>query len=212
MYSEFSLESHNLALIRGERLLFKQCDFEITNGQVIQIRGPNGAGKTSLLRVLCGILEPDEGDVVWQSEPLRHVRESFYSQLMYLGHQIGIKQHLSVLENLKFYSALRNATAMMSFQSAIEAVGLHGFDNELAAHLSQGQKRRVSLARLLIEPAALWVLDEPFVALDVEGQAWLASLIEAHLKNSGSVIFTSHQTVDLNVKVDILEVGAANFD
>ncbi|WP_144394909.1 cytochrome c biogenesis heme-transporting ATPase CcmA [Pleionea sediminis] len=210
MYQDFSIESEQLALIRGERLLFKQCSFSMKNGQVLQIRGPNGAGKTSLLRVLCGIMEPDQGDVLWCGKSLRKMRESFGANVLYLGHQIGVKRNMTVRENLLFYSNLRQAKPLTTIEEAIQAVGLTGYEDELAAHLSQGQTRRVSLARLLTEPSALWILDEPFVALDVEGQGWLAHLFEQHLAKRGSVIFTSHQSIDLNVKVNTLEVSGGS--
>ncbi len=212
MYSDFSLQCDNLALIRGERLLFKQLSLSLSNGQAIQIRGANGSGKTSFLRVICGILEADQGTVEWRNELLVDNRDDFYANLVYLGHQLGVKQRLTVAENLLFYTSLRKATLcsqsapLIPFEDAIEKVGLKGFANEFAAHLSQGQTRRVSLARLLLEPAAVWILDEPFVALDVAGQQWLSQEIEHHVTQGGSVIFTSHQPVTLNVPVTTVDI------
>ncbi len=205
---QFKLTADQLALIRGERLFFKHCSFTLGNGEVLQIRGPNGAGKTSLLRVICGILEQDSGELLWNDASLRTSRPDFYNNTIYLGHSLGIKERLTVLENLKFYGALRQSAPFISYEEAIAQVGLTGYENELAGFLSQGQKRRVSLARLLLEPAALWVLDEPFVALDVNGQAWLARLIEEHINHGGSVIFTSHQPVSFEKEVQILDLGA----
>lgn len=220
MFSEFSLDGKNLALIRGERLLFKGCSFSVSNGQVLQIQGPNGAGKTSLLRVICGLLESDSGELVWSLKQNISDFSSFYQNLIYLGHQLGIKPQLTVSENIAFYHALRQVSDDRAssqyrrnlFQQAIEQVGLSGFENELAAHLSQGQKRRVSLARLMIEKASVWILDEPFVALDAQGQDWLSRLIEQHTENGGAVIFTSHQPVALTTPVKTLQIEAVAHD
>ncbi|PWK49973.1 cytochrome c biogenesis heme-transporting ATPase CcmA [Pleionea mediterranea] len=220
MFSEFSLDGKNLALIRGERLLFKGCCFSVSNGQVLQIQGPNGAGKTSLLRVICGLLESDSGELVWSLEKKIADFASFYQKLIYLGHQLGIKPQLTVSENIAFYYALRDASdnntpkqqSNSLFQQAIQRVGLSGYEDELAAHLSQGQKRRVSLARLMTEKASIWILDEPFVALDTQGQAWLSRLIEQHTENGGAVIFTSHQPVALTTPVKTLQIEAVEHD
>jgi heme exporter protein A len=206
-YSPFNLRASQLALIRGERLLFKRCQFSVGNGDALQIRGANGAGKTSLLRVLCGVLEPDTGELYWNNSPITEVRADFYRNSIYLGHNPGIKERLTVLENLQFYSNLRKTQPSLSFEQAIRQVGLTGFENEYAAYLSQGQKRRVGLARLLLEPVALWILDEPLVALDVDAQDWLASLIDQHLDEGGGVIFTSHQPLNLRHSPQELMLG-----
>lgn len=207
-YSQFKLTADQLALIRGERLLFKQCSFTLENGEVLQIRGPNGAGKTSLLRVVCGVLEQDSGDIYWNDCSLHQSRSQFYESSIYIGHSLGIKERLTVLENLTFYGQLRSQPPRIPYSEAIAQVGLAGFEDEYAGYLSQGQKRRVSLARLLLEPAALWILDEPFVALDTEGQAWLADLIDEQVNSGGGVIFTSHQPVNLRAEPAILDLGA----
>lgn len=207
-YPQFKLTAVQLALIRGERLLFKQCSFALGNGEVLQIRGPNGAGKTSLLRVICGVLEQDSGELFWNDNSLLQSRSQFYKNSIYIGHSLGIKERLTVLENLKFYGQLRSQPARIPYGEAIAQVGLAGFEDEYAGYLSQGQKRRVSLARLLLESAALWVLDEPFVALDTDGQAWLAGLIDEQVSSGGGVIFTSHQPVNLRAQPNILDLGA----
>jgi heme exporter protein A len=206
-HSQFKLRSSQLALIRGERLLFKQCSFTLGNGESLQIRGANGAGKTSLLRVICGILEQDSGEIFWNECPLTQVRVDFHRNSLYLGHSLGIKERLTVLENLQFYSQLRQTEPVLPFEEAIKEVGLTGYAHEFAGFLSQGQKRRVGLARLLLEPVALWILDEPFVALDVNAQQWLANLIDRHVDSGGSVIFTSHQPVDLKNTPQQVDLG-----
>ena len=208
MYLEFTLKCDNLALIRGERLLFKQAGFELTNRQVLHIQGANGTGKTSLLRVLCGIIEADEGELHWQQQPIEQTRQDFYLNTIYLGHQLGVKKAMTVEENLAFYQAMRPQSLSVSISDAIAQVGLAGFEQQWVANLSQGQKRRVSLARLLLESAPLWILDEPFVALDVKGQSWLAQHFEAHRERGGSIIFTSHQPVELACDVQKLVIGA----
>ncbi|NVJ50801.1 MAG: cytochrome c biogenesis heme-transporting ATPase CcmA [Gammaproteobacteria bacterium] len=204
MYSRFTITAQDLALIRGDRLLFKHCNFTVSSGQVLYIKGANGAGKTSLLNTLTGFIEPDNG--AFSVSPENHFHTWLTRNTLYLGHHTGIKSALTVTENLAFYAHLRGVTKP-DFTSAIAAVGLAGFDEQLAAHLSQGQKRRIALARLLIEPVALWILDEPLVALDVDGQAWLCGLIEQQVNNGGAVIVTSHQPLTLNCTVSELELA-----
>jgi len=206
MYPSFSLTGQNLALIRGDRLLFKDCNFQVKSGQVLHLKGPNGAGKTSLLNLICGLIEPDQGQVTGEFEDVDSLSSWLSLKTLYLGHQLGIKSTLSVYENLAFYAALRGCDRQQIPQ-AISAVGLQGYETQLAAHLSQGQRRRICLARLLIENVPLWILDEPFVALDVKGQAWLAGLIEQQVERNGAVIFTSHQPVSLSIPTLELSVG-----
>ncbi|NVJ62329.1 MAG: cytochrome c biogenesis heme-transporting ATPase CcmA [Gammaproteobacteria bacterium] len=204
MKSSFSLIGEQLALFRGDRLLFKQCNFDLSNGETLQIKGENGAGKTSLLRMICGFLDPDEGKLNFNQTSLLKDRSEFYQQTLYLGHQLGIKSNLTVAENLAFYIEINGASQRCDISEAVDKVGLAGFENQLVAHLSQGQKRRVTLARLLLEEAVLWILDEPFVALDVKGQHWLQNTLGEHAKAGGGIILTSHQAIELEVPIKSL--------
>ncbi|HGB5536816.1 TPA: cytochrome c biogenesis heme-transporting ATPase CcmA, partial [Salmonella enterica subsp. diarizonae serovar 61:r:-] len=149
----------------------------------------NGAGKTTLLRLLTGLARPDGGEVYWQGKPLRHVRDSFHQSLLWLGHQPGIKTRLTARENLHFFHPGDGAR----LPEALAQAGLAGFEDVPVAQLSAGQQRRVALARLWLTRAALWVLDEPFTAIDVNGVARLTRRMAEHTAQGGTVILTTHQ-------------------
>ncbi|EBX9004062.1 cytochrome c biogenesis heme-transporting ATPase CcmA, partial [Salmonella enterica subsp. enterica serovar Hvittingfoss] len=151
--------------------------------------GGNGAGKTTLLRLLTGLARPDGGEVYWQGEPLRRVRDSFHRSLLWIGHQPGIKTRLTARENLHFFHPGDGAR----LPEALAQAGLAGFEDVPVAQLSAGQQRRVALARLWLTRAALWVLDEPFTAIDVNGVARLTRRMAAHTAQGGMVILTTHQ-------------------
>lgn len=178
---------------RADRMLFSDVSLDVFPQDIVQIEGPNGAGKTSLLRIVCGLLRPVAGSVFFRDVEFRDDPEAFYRDCVYIGHQSGIKKELTVSENLHFYASASLAELTMSVDEAIEAVGLRGYNNVSCAELSAGQHRRVALARLLIASQKLWILDEPFVALDKRAVAWLEGVLVKHAKNGGAVIFTSHQ-------------------
>ena len=195
-----SLGLHDLACSRGNRQLFSGLSLEVQPGQLLRVRGANGAGKTSLLRMLCGLLLPTNGQVLWCAKPLATQREKLGQDLVYLGHAAALKDELSPLENLLDACALngRRPTRAAAL-AALEGAGLRGHERTPARRLSQGQRRRSALARLaLSQDASLWILDEPFNALDTTANAWLTSLIEAHLQNAGIVVLTSHQDTPLS--------------
>lgn len=192
------LEADNLECVRGDRRLFKGIGFGLAPGELLYLQGKNGAGKTSLLRMLIGLLPPEAGEIRWKGGNIRKTGEDFRADLCYLGHQNAIKEELTPLENLM--AAARLAEEELSEDDAIDAleqVGLAGREDLACKYLSQGQKRRVALARLVKEKRQLWVLDEPFVALDVAAVAWLAGLIGAHLQRGGLCVMTTHQPVDI---------------
>ncbi len=192
------LEADNLECVRGERRLFAGLGFRLEAGELLYLQGRNGAGKTSLLRMLIGLLPPETGEIRWKGEPIRRTGESFRADLCYLGHLNAIKEELTPLENL--LAAARLAGEDLSEDDALDAleqVGLAGREDLACKYLSQGQKRRVALARLVKERRPLWVLDEPFVALDVAAVDWLAGLISAHLQRGGLAVMTTHQRVDI---------------
>ncbi len=209
------IDADNLSLIRGQRLLFKNLAFQLKAGQAIHLGGPNGSGKTSLLKVLTGVLTPDSGTVhIWGKTVADFVGED-YQKILYLGHQTAIKHELTVLENLRFNSALFDKTKATNRQlkAALSAVGLSRFAEQLAGKLSAGQKRRLMLARLWLTVGdshtdkSLWLLDEPLTALDVRAIEDLQELIDKHLSYGGGVLFTSHQAFALTHPVASLILG-----
>ena len=190
------LEADNLECVRGERRLFAGVGFKLAPGELLYLQGRNGAGKTSLLRMLIGLLPPEAGEVRWQGQPIRQYGDEFRADLCYLGHLNAIKEELTPLENL--LAAARLADETLTEEDALDAlaqVGLAGREDLACKYLSQGQKRRVALARLVKEQRPLWVLDEPFVALDVAAVDWLAGIISAHLQRGGLAVMTTHQPV-----------------
>ena len=206
------LEVRDLECVRGDHRLFAGLNFQLQGGELLRLRGSNGSGKTSLLRTLCGLLEPAEGGVFWEGENIRGQRDEFNAELLYLGHHNGIKSELTGFENLSVSSALRGETpSEHQIYDALGRIGLAGREDLPTQVLSQGQKRRVALARLLLSDAQLWVLDEPFTALDVDAVAQLAKLIEGHLQKGRMVVYTTHQEVEMRagacqeVNLDLLK-------
>ena len=193
------LEVRDLACVRGRRRLFRGLNATLSPGQLLRVTGANGAGKTSLLRMLCGLMAPAQGRVLWQGQELQRVRDSFHRQLIYLGHAAALKDDLTPLENLRVAARLGgDAPDEAAALQALAGAGLSGREHLPARVLSQGQRRRAALARLPLAAARLWVLDEPFNALDTAATAWLLGLIEGHLERGGMVVLTSHQPVGLH--------------
>ena len=189
-----------VACVRGGRTLFSGLNLQLGAGQLLRVAGANGAGKTSLLRLMCGLLLPSEGEVRWRGEPLAAQRERWGRELVYLGHAAALKDDLSPLDNLCTASTLggHDAVRTEALQALADA-GLRGFERTPVRHLSQGQRKRCGLARLVLaRHAPLWVLDEPFNALDTAATAWLEGLVRTQLRRGGSVVLTSHQGVALD--------------
>ncbi|VAX13601.1 ABC transporter involved in cytochrome c biogenesis, ATPase component CcmA [hydrothermal vent metagenome] len=193
------LEIRNLSCSREDRTLFSGLSFRLTSGHAIQIEGPNGSGKTTLLRMLCGLRLADEGEIYWNGCNINEERGAFLSKLNYIGHAHGVKGELTPLENLRVSQAMagRNNNNL-SLDDALEEVGLFGFEDVPSRTLSAGQRRRVALARLLINPAPLWILDEPFTAIDIQGQQQIETMITQHVLDGGMAILTSHHPLDLS--------------
>ena len=192
------LEVQNLQCTRGDRELFTDLSFSLEKSQLMMLEGHNGSGKTTLLRALCGLYVPDEGEILWEGESIKKQDESYRQELLYLGHLNAIKSDLTVLENLRFNTLLAGESVNdKELMAALDVIGLYAFEDFPVSQLSQGQKRRVALARLLVSKASLWVLDEPFVALDVAAVELLQSIISKHVENNGLVILTTHQEVPL---------------
>lgn len=196
------LEVSKLSCIREDMTLFSDLSFTVSSGDIIQVEGPNGVGKTSLLRLLAGLSTPAEGCINWQQVDTREDRESFHSDLLYLGHLPGVKAELTAFENLYFYHAVQEPVADDKIWEALAQVGLAGYEDQLACHLSAGQQRRIALARLWLSEKPLWILDEPFTAIDKAGVKVLENLFLSHADNGGCVILTTHQ--DLNFSADRL--------
>lgn len=190
----------NLAVVRGERMLFKQLDFSLNNGAVLYLQGENGAGKTTLLRTLCGLTQPYTGDVSWCGEDIKGMAEEYSKNILYIGHLPGIKEDLTALENLQFSLALLGSTVdKTEVVEVLKTLGLAKVLHLPTRMLSQGQKRRVLLARLWLQDLPLWILDEPFTALDVAATDMLKQRIENFTNAGGMVVMTSHQDFTLNV-------------
>jgi len=195
------LDAVNLSCERGERALFAGLEFSVTAGSLLRVAGPNGMGKTSLLRILCGLLEPAAGEVRWHGRNIRSQREEYWKDLVYVGHLNGVKEDLTVYENLKVAQAVAGRNVdHTALRRALDAVGLGPFEHTLARRLSQGQRRRVALARLFATTTApLWILDEPFIALDQRGVASLSGRIASHVSNGNMVVLVTHQDVAIDV-------------
>ncbi len=187
--------AQNLAVYRAETPLFEPFSFELLPGQAMQLTGANGSGKTTLLRCLCGLSNRYSGDIIWNEKSLNVTLDSYYANLLYLGHDLGLKPKLTVKQNLQFYRQMRFKEDSALILRALSQLNIDVYHNEQVGNLSAGQKRRVALSRLSSEPVGLWILDEPMVALDTAGQHWLEEKCNHHLANNGMIIFTSHQTV-----------------
>lgn len=190
------LAAERLGCVRGGRELFAGLSFTVPPGTLLRVSGANGAGKTSLLRILCGLLLPGSGNVIWRDAPVIQQRESYWRELRYIGHLAGIKDEFTATENLILAAALSgNEITAAVARDALDQLGLARFSNMPVRMLSQGQRRRVALARLALPDAAgaLWVLDEPLSALDTDAADRVLSLIDARLAAGAVVVMTSHQ-------------------
>lgn len=186
-----------LAFDRNGQALFSNVGFDVNAGQVLQIHGPNGSGKTTLLRVLAGLLRPTSGEVRWRGQDAYARPDAWRQSLAFLGHLNGISDDLTAAENLSFCAALGDVTEerVELQEQVLQSVGLDRYRHAIVRGLSQGQKRRLAISRLLIEHKPLWLLDEPATALDDESSAVLERCIEGHLELGGIVLMTTHKSI-----------------
>jgi heme exporter protein A len=209
------LSVSNLGCIRGERILFKNLSFELNSGKLLYVQGENGSGKTTLLRTLCGLSLPEAGDVLWNTQQIKTLAEDYYGQVLYIGHLAGIKEDLTAVENIQFSISLSGYSVDREHAlTALDALGVARCADLPTRVLSQGQKRRIALAQLWLQndpkQTPLWILDEPFTALDVSMIEKLTQQIEAYVKQGGMVIFTSHQAPSFdNSLMQDLQLGDA---
>jgi heme exporter protein A len=203
------LAGERLACSRGVVTLFRDVSFEVASGEWLALRGPNGSGKTTLLRAVAGLTHIDSGDVTLDGTPVSRTAERFRAELLYAGHLPGIKDDLSAEENLRGSLALRgvpvDATAV---RAALAEVGLEKRRRLPARRLSAGQRRRIGLARLMLDPARIWTLDEPITALDDQGQALFGRLLQHHVDGGGMAILATHHEL-FPAPTRVLHLGAA---
>ena len=188
-----------LECVRGERRLFDGLSFDVAPYSLLEVRGANGSGKTSLLRIICGLLLPTAGTVHWNSREIQSLGDEYRGEIAWLGHLNGVKDELTARENLR-YSVLTSGLRASETQidAALHRFGVDGFHDLPCKALSQGQRRRVALARLCLSaPRTLWILDEPFTALDAGALAVATELLESHMRAGGMLVLTTHQEVAL---------------
>jgi heme exporter protein A len=190
-----------LECVRGDRRLFRDVSFSLTPGRLLQLTGPNGSGKTSLLRIIAGLVAPENGEIRWQGAQIRTLAEDYSRSVTYIGHRTAVKEELSSLENLRISSGL-SGTEISSAEAsqALAKVGLAGRENLPARFLSEGQRRRSALARLITCTTPLWLLDEVLASLDRAAGSLIESIIGEHLNRGGIAVVATHQ--ELHVAAD----------
>ena len=200
------LNINGLTLFRGERCLFRDLNFDVSDGEILLIKGKNGSGKTSLLRALSGLLEPDQGQILWNDIDITKDRQEYHQNLSWLSHKHGFKKELSVKENLEYELSLRS-NAIHDFDYILNKLSLDKIKNRPFGILSAGQKRRASLARMTISNATLYLLDEPGSNLDSEGQEIVRSLVIDHTKNNGICVMATHQDTFERITNNVIELA-----
>ena len=193
----YLLEGRALECVKGDEILWHNVNFQVNCGQALQLIGANGAGKTSLLKIIAGLNVPESGELRWQGALLPTVIDEYHSVLRYIGHQPGFSHALTVLQNLRFHAALLAAPNTTDLIGVLDGMDLSAQAHTPCAFLSQGQKQRLALCRLLLAESQVWLLDEPANALDRSATMQLQSHLDRHLKNRGIVVFTSHQPLQI---------------
>lgn len=196
-YSSSSLTLKALAFERDDSLLFSDVSVSLKSGDILQVEGPNGCGKTTLLRIITTALSPTSGQLLWREQDVSRIRHDYLQNLLFLGHLPGLKQSLSPEENLVWWRRLNNNNRALSNAEVLASIGLKGYEDVPCFNLSAGQQRRAALARLLITEAPIWVLDEPFTAIDKQGVGELEALLTTHAARGGIIILSTHQDLDI---------------
>jgi heme exporter protein A len=193
---------------RGDRHVLRGVSLELSAGQLLHVSGPNGTGKTTLLRVVSGLLRPEQGTVAWCGRPISTVRDEYQAQLAYASHEPALKGDLTALENLEFSVGLKRQVSAMELGLSLERTGVAACADLPARVLSAGQQRRVAMARVLAMRASLWLLDEPFTNLDAAGRALMTDLLLAHAEEGGFALVVAHQDLNLGCNMCRLELAA----
>ena len=208
----FPLSATGLSSEKQDRWLFQDISFTIEPGMILHIKGANGSGKTTMLRILCGLTMADGGEVLWDDKPISKQKDEYFTQLSYVGHSDGIKQDLTVEENLQVAAVLAQGKQQkprrVDLKSTMQQVGLLKKRYTLAHALSAGQRRRLALARCILNDTSIWILDEPLTSLDIDGIKLVEDLIKQHIQRNGIAIVTSHQMFDISESnYKVLELG-----
>ena len=195
MGSACLIRTENLCFERDEKKVIDRVNLELNSGDLLQVEGSNGSGKTTLLRLLTTAIKPTSGRILYQEKKLSDCRYEYCSNIIFIGHQIALKERLTPVENLNWLSPI--GLSQDSINRALDLVGLRDFETAPSWSLSAGQKRRVALARLIVSNAKIWFLDEPFTAIDTQGIGLMRQLIDDHVSKGGAVVFSTHQSVDM---------------
>jgi heme exporter protein A len=192
---------------RGERHVLKGVNFTLSPGQLLHISGPNGSGKSTLLRVVCGLLRPEMGEVSWQGRPISGVRAQYQDSLAFASHEPALKADLTAIENLRFAVGLKRRVSTQDVRDSLRRTGVAECGDLPARVLSAGQRRRVSMARILAMDASLWILDEPFTNLDSAGTQLFLGLFRSHVEQGGAALVVAHHELDLGIDIRRLELN-----
>jgi len=192
------LDIRGLCCERDDRTLFHDLDFSLASGEIVQLSGPNGSGKTTLLRIIAGLFLSYRGDVVWRGRPRDDNLSDFHQDVLYLGHRSGVKAALTPFENLRFLSGLHGEINTPELLSALERVGLAGYEHSPSRNLSAGQQRRIALARLFLSDASIWLLDEMFTAIDLDGVSWFEQFLTEQAGQGRGILLTTHHVLSIS--------------
>ena len=193
-------EIKNISCIRGNKLLFKNLNFKLNNKQLLVIKGANGSGKTTLLKILSGLLNPISGSIIVNKRNINLSKDEYFKQFEYIGHENAIKSALTVRENLSFYLKIKKSLDKKNFEKAIEIFNLKNLLDIKIENLSSGEKRRVSLSRLILSNSKIWFLDEPTNGLDKKNTLIFFKILKHHLNSNGSAIIASHDEIKIKSK------------
>jgi len=202
------LEVERVHVWRGDRHVLKGVSLRLGGGELLHIAGPNGTGKTTLMRVVCGLLRPEQGSVSWLGQSIVRAREQYQAALAYASHEPALKGDLTALENLRFAVGLKRRITAVEITASLERTGVAGCADLPARVLSAGQRRRVAMARVLAMRASLWLLDEPFTNLDAGGAELMSGLLQAHIEGGGSALVVAHHDLNIGCEIRRLELQA----